>query len=427
MRPRLLAVAIATGLGVTSFSIVAAPSQNATRSGTRAVQVAAASASEIAQLKAQLAALQAKVASLEERADAQSGINEAASQAVEPAQKSRIASDETVAALDKLVNNTSLSGKMYFDFTHISDKNSDQGSTDKSGVGLDVKRFYLGVNHKFSDVWSANLITDFSYASGIGQTSLYVKKAYVQGKFGEAAVLRIGSADLPWVPFVENAYGFRYVENTLIDRLKYGTSADWGLHLGGGFGAGESLNYAVSVVNGGGYRNPSRSDGVDVEGRVGFVPFRNMVVAVGGYRGKLGKEVASTASSNTAQRGDLLIAYADDTYRLGVEYFTARNWNNVLGPLTDRADGYSLWSSMALSDVISLFARYDHADLSKNLDRRATDRYYNLGVQYQVTKGFKLAGVWKHEDRDRTVSTPIPTHVQTVKTNEVGVWGEVAF
>jgi hypothetical protein len=40
-----------------------------------------------------------------------------------------------------------------------------------------VKRFYLGVDHKFNDVWSANLTTDFNYVSGDGETNLLVKKA----------------------------------------------------------------------------------------------------------------------------------------------------------------------------------------------------------------------------------------------------------
>ncbi|MEO7068601.1 MAG: porin [Rhodanobacter sp.] len=422
MRSRLITVAIAAGLGVTSFSIIAAPAQHKAAATSTTI-----SGAEVEQLKAQLAALQAQVASLEERTDAQSDINVATNQSVTAVQQSQVANDKKVAAVDKWVNNTSLSGKMYFDFSNINESNSDKGHTDKSGVGLDVKRFYLGVDHKFNDIWSANLTTDFSYASNIGQTSLYVKKAYVQGKFSKAAVLRVGSTDLPWVPYAEKAYGFRYVENTLIDRLKYGTSADWGVHLGGKIGAGGSLSYAVAALNGGGYKNPSRSKSVDFEGRVSFSPFQNVMVAVGGYRGKLGKEVESTALSNTAQRGNVLIAYVSEKYRFGAEYFTANNWNNVLTPRTDKADGYSMWGSVALTDVVSLFARYDNANLSKNLDHQAKDTYYNLGVQYQVTKGFKLAGVWKHEDRDKSVNAPLLAHVQRVKTNEIGVWGEVAF
>jgi hypothetical protein len=418
MRSKMLAVAIAAGLGLSGVGAHAAPAQQHASSSD-------ASKAELEQLKAQLAALQAKVDELEQRTDAQSAINVSTGQNIETIQKTQVADR---AAADEALANTKFSGKMYFDFSNINQKNSDTGKTDASGTGLDVKRFYLGVDHTFNDIWSANLTTDFNYVSGDGETNLFVKKAYVQGRFDQAAVLRIGSADMPWIPFAESYYGFRYVENTLTDRLKYANSADWGLHLGGDLGANKVASYAVSVVNGGGYKNPSRSKGVDVEARVGFVPFEGMVVAVGGYSGHLGKETQNTSAQNTARRGDLMVAYADKTVRVGAEYFTAKNWGNlVLSPVPDKADGYSLWGSVALSDEISLFARYDNAKLSKDIDGQAKDVYYNLGLQYQVTKGFKLAGVWKHEKADRSVATPLPPHVQNVKTNEIGMFGEVAF
>lgn len=414
MRLKWISVAVAAALGITCFSTVAATTPSQTASV------------EIHQLKAQLVALQAKVDALEERTDAQSDINVSTGQAVEAAQKAQGASDKTLKTVDKLVSNTSLSGKMYFDFSRISERNSDKGKTDKSGLGLDVKRFYLGVNHKFDDVWSANLTTDFNYSSTLGQTSLYVKKAYVQGKFDDAAVLRVGASDLPWVPFVENYYGFRYVENTLIDRLKYGTSADWGLHLAGDFG-GKSVSYAVSAVNGNGYKNPGRSKGVDVEARVGFVPFAGMVVAVGGYSGHLGKETQNIHAAHTAQRGNLMLAYAGKAFRLGAEYFSATNWNTVLGSRRDKADGYSLWGSVPVADRMSVFARYDSARLSRYLDRNAQDTYYNVGVQFDISKGFQLAAVYKHQEGEKFVGTPSPAHVQSVNSDELGVFGQVAF
>ena len=30
---------------------------------------------------------------------------------------------------------------------------------------------------------------------------------------------------------MEGVYGYRYVENTLVDRIKFGNSADWGVHV----------------------------------------------------------------------------------------------------------------------------------------------------------------------------------------------------
>jgi hypothetical protein len=420
MRSKLLVVAIAAGLGFSTF-VSAAPATKTTKAST----TSATTNAEIEMLKAQLAAMQSKIDELEQRTDAQSDINVSTGQAIEKVQASAT-NDKNLAKLEKLVNNTTLNGKMYFDFSNISQKNSDTGKTNATGTGLDVKRFYLSVTHKFDDMWSANLTTDFNYVGSDGQTNLFVKKVYVEGSFDPAFKLRMGSADMPWIPFVENYYGFRYVENTLTDRLHYANSADWGLHAFGDLG-GKTLNYAVSVVNGNGYKNPSRGKGVDVEARVGFVPFENAIIAIGGYNGHLGKDLQNSSAINTASRADLLLAYADKNYRFGAEYFTAKNWNNVTTISTDKADGYSVWGSVAVADGVSLFARYDSAKLSKTLDSKAKNTYYNAGVQFDITKGFQLAAVYKHEKGDKSVNTPIPPHVQNVKTDEVGIFGQVAF
>jgi hypothetical protein len=305
------------------------------------------------------------------------------------------------------------------DLTHV-DQTNNGNDTAASGAAMDVKRFYLSVNHKFDDRWSANLTTDFNYVSNDGQTNIYVKKAYLQGKFSDALVFRAGSADLPWVPFVESLYGFRYVENTLIDRLKFGTSADWGLHLGGNFAEGGRANYAVSVVNGAGYKNPTRAKGMDIEGRIGFSPVKNVMVAVGAYSGTLGKETATVDARHNAHRFDFVAAYANDRNRLGVEYFRAENWNNVLSASSDSADGWSVWGSLGLGKTMSLFARYDRADTSNDLDPSLRDTYYNLGLEYPVRKGIKLAAVYKHGHLENDSAVDL-------ETDEVGGWAEISW
>ena len=62
---------------------------------------------------------------------------------------------------------------------------------------------------------------------------MFIRKAFVQAKVSDAFVARLGAADMPWIPFVEDLCGYRYLEQTLIDRLKFGTSADWGVHANG--------------------------------------------------------------------------------------------------------------------------------------------------------------------------------------------------
>ena len=99
----------------------------------------APSAKDIAEMKAQIAALQAQIQSLEDRSqdlearsDAQSDVN------VEQAKANE--SLATIDSLKKLVNDTKLSGRLYYDLTNIND--SSKGvKTDKSGFAFDIKRF----------------------------------------------------------------------------------------------------------------------------------------------------------------------------------------------------------------------------------------------------------------------------------------------
>ena len=431
MQSKALAMAVAVGLGVSSFSAVAATSDSTTKHHHRHHRAAAAAPAtnvvaydpaaemaqrdqEIAELKQALASVQERLGEIEQRTDAQSDINVATQQNVEKLQ----ADGAKVDKIAKQVNDNTVTGKAYIDITGVSQQ-SHGVKTNASGIGLDVKRFYFSVTHQFNDIWSANLTTDFNYVSNDSETQLFVKKAYLQGKFSDAFVFRAGSADMPWIPYVENYYGFRYVENTLIDRLKFGNSADWGLNVGGKV-AGGAVDYSVSAVNGGGYKNPTRTDRMDFEGRIGFQPMQNTVIAVGAYSGTLGKQTKTVDAMHNADRVDAMAAYANGSNRFGIEYFQANNWTTVLSPLTDKANGYSIWGSLGLGNSMAVFARYDRVKPSKDLNPSLTDQYYNLGLEFPIYKGVKWSTVYKHEARRDHGATD-------TKTDEFGVWGEVAF
>lgn len=312
---------------------------------------------------------------------------------------------------------TTVGGKMFFDFTNLSVK--DNGvKTDASGYGVDVPRFYFGANHKFDDNWSANITTDFNFKSNDGETQVFIKKAFFQYKFdGTDAALRFGSADMPWIPFVEGVYGLRYFEKTITDRLGFANSADWGVHL---LGKGGKVNYAVSAVNGGGYKNPTRSKGMDFEGRLGVTPVAGLNIAVGAYTGKRGKDFESTPALHTASRWDVLAGYNTGQFNVGGEYFHANNWKTVTSVNSDSASGYSVWGGFNVTPGIMVFARYDHADPSKDIDSSLTDKYYNVGVQFAARRGVTIAGGWKHEKLSDDTGIDI-------KSDEFGVWTEVKF
>jgi hypothetical protein len=391
----MFTVAIATGLTVSSFGAMA--------------QSTSTDAQQLADLKAQLAALQAKVEALQERTDAQSGIHVSTQQNIEALQQVPTKSASSWA------DNTTVGGTMFVDFSNI-DQASNGSKTDAAGTGLDVKRFYLSIDHQFNDVWSADLTTDFNYVSNDGETNLFVKKAYVQGAFSKLATLRSGSAGTPWIPFVEDFYGYRFVENTLVDRMKFGNSADWGLHLLGDSG---TFDYQVSMVNGGGYKHPNRSDSVDFEARVGFTPIKGFAVAIGGYTGHLGEDTTTSPALHDARRYDAMVAWNANGLRLGAEWFRANDWNNVATPFSDAADGYSLWGSYDFS-AASVFARYDRVEPSKHLDPDLEDTYYNFGVAFPITTGIRVAVAYKNERLRNGTSGD-------VESREVGAWGEVKW
>jgi hypothetical protein len=460
MRSKLLAVAIAAGLGVVSFHVAAEPATKgkAARTPAASQDSQASKNAEIEALKAQLAELQAKVAELEQRTDAQSDINVSTGQNIEAVQKAQAAADKKMSTIDKFVNNTKVGGTMFFDLTNADHKEkgnkggfvSKDGHGSVNGTGFDVKRFYLTIDHKFDDVWSANLTTDFNYQSTLSQTSLFVKKAYVQGTFDPLFAVRFGAADMPWIPYVEKWYGYRFLENTITDRSidggrgtvgqapqglgSFGNSADWGVHALGATTGDNAINYQLSVVNGRGFRNPSRSDSVDVEARFGYQPIEQMVIAVGGYDGKRGNKVQNGAATQNATRSDVLIAYRDKTFGVGGEYFTAKNWDDVLkyngavpAPVVvrDKAEGYSLFGDYSFAPQWALFARYDRVDYKywgvTGPQNKLKDTYYNAGVSYDVLKNLRLAFAWKYDKLEG------PLKAFQYKTNEIGFWGMLTY
>src|SRR5262249_55198455 len=142
-----------------------------------------------------------------------------------------------------------------------------------------------------------------------------------------AFVAALGSYDLPWVPYIESLYGYRYVEKLLVDRLNFGTTADWGLNANGKLGPDGALNYSVSAINGNGYKHPTRSKTVDFEGRLGYSPLPGLIVAVGGYGGKRGQSVEGSDTAHTASRLDAFVGYAASGLKVAAEYLYAKDFS----------------------------------------------------------------------------------------------------
>lgn len=456
-----------------SLACLSAPVAVSARTASSAVQADLAlmreqlrrSQQQIDALQAQVSALQSKIdgqgaAQSAAAADAQTALARAdqalaqastatatASTAATAATAAQAQAQRPAALPDsaKWAASTSISGRMYFNASTISQKSNGIAQT-PSGTGFNIKRLYLGIDHKFDNVFSMNVTTDISNV--VGRTSngnfsgnpagtsdynlvgrgFYVKKAYVQAKLSPAFIVRLGAADMAWVPFVDNQNGFRHIENSMIDRTSFGTSADWGIHVLGEL-PGKLLSYQLSVIDGAGYRNPKITRSVDVEGRIA-ANYHGFYGALGGYVGKRGNAVEGATTFHTAQRFNGLIGYKDRRFGIGAEYFHAKNWNNVTTVAEDSAEGISLFGNVAITPKWSAFGRYEWVKPNRITNPALEDRYFNFGIQWEPTSIVDLALVYKRDAAENgSINTSNGLIGGAIKGtyDEFGLFGQVRF
>lgn len=331
-------------------------------------------------------------------------------------------------------DSTSISGRMYYDITSVSNKHNGAASS-MDGFNFDVKRFYVGIDHTFNKVFSADITTDVTYDGTTKASQVFVKKAFLQAKLDDAFIVRFGSADMPWIPYAEDAYGYRFVENTLSDRAKFGTSADWGVHILGKYGI---FNYQVSAVSGAGYKanftTAVRPKHPDVEGRVGM-NYMGLTLAVGGYWGDLGAMHSDTVLRD-ATRFNAIAAYKFDGLKVGVEYFTASNWNSVKSGPASHATGFSPFASYQFTPEWSVFGRYDYVKpFSETGKSGFHNDYFNIGINYEPTKIVDFALVYKNDagyngsfgDQNGTIGGTAFAAGNDGHYNEIGLFGQLRW
>ena len=389
----------------------------------------AAMAAQMDALQAQLNEAKTKAAAAEAAANGATQVAQAASASAEEA-KSAGDATSAFAKAAKWAADTKVSGRMYYNISSVTAKNAAGAKVEKDG-GFELKRFYVGVDHKFDDTFAGNVTMDVSRVDNGGKNvglGFYVKKAYLEAKLAKELKVRLGSADMPWIPYSEGIFGYRHIEKVITDLDGFGTSADWGIHASGDL-AGGVVSYQVSAIDGGGYRDPKFTKTVDLEGRVS-VKYGGFNAAVGGYTGKLGKDVTGAAPYRTASRFDALIAYKDKIggmpVTVGGEYFSAKNWKVLQASPNDKAEGYSLFGSITPVEQWSVFGRYDHVEPFKKTAPMMQDDFTMFGVQYSPAKIVDLALVYKHDNADGGLKTGNLDSGQA-KRDEIGLFGQFRF
>lgn len=310
----------------------------------------------------------------------------------------------------------SFSGKMFADISQIT-QHDELAKTRSTATDADLKRLYLDANYVIDPAWSVDVTADVNWLRGKRDPDVWLKHAYVQRKFAKST-WRVGVDDMPLLALTSKWYGYRYIDSLGASMQKLDTVADWGVHVNGLLAP--RLDYAVAVVSGGSYKYPTHGQRADVEAVMTWHTSKHTMLALGGYDGQLAASDDRRPVYHTARRVDVMAAYADDTWRLGVRRTYGSNWASVYSMDSDRASVWSAWASVRFAPQWSVFARFDRSRPSTLAHPSRNATFADGGIEWQPVKRLRLALALK-----RTAS--LVNDQETKVSNEAGIWTQLVF
>jgi hypothetical protein len=323
--------------------------------------------------------------------------------------------------LPEWLDRTSISGYVfgdaYYFASHDDDKVDDQN-------GFWFRRMYLTVDSKLSDSLTARLRFEVNSPGDFVATSSnlepYVKNAYL--KWSHAGRdLYVGMSDTPTWDVLEDFWGYRFVEKTVLDLHRLGTSADVGVALQGAFDQGEHFRYNVMLANGTGTRGETDS-GKKAMLATGWYPDDHWLFEVYG-------DTDSRPGENDRSTLQVFGGYQTDAFRAGLQ--AARQRQEV--PLADARD-IDLASAFAvfrLTEMTHLLLRYDRLfDPNPDgaripylpFDPTANSQTVIAGIDFQVHKRVNVTPNVEAVFYDRDDDDDRPRPEETVAARITMFW-----
>ena len=283
-------------------------------------------------------------------------------------------------------------------------------------LNVDLKRFWLNVDHRFDENWSVHLTTDVQWQRHKDPTDVLVRHLYVQRRLGDRHLLRLGNAPDTWILPMAQLNGYRYLDPGLVRMSGHGDPADWGVHL---LGEAGPVTWTVAAVTGAGFQKPRTGDSPDYQARVSWEVAKGLQLHLGGYRGTRAQDNGGRPHIHTAERWNGAVTWVSGPWRLGAEYFQADNWNRVDRPGADAAKGASVWGSYRINEHYAVFARHDTLENSRRLAPRNQRDYYNVALEWRHSNKLRVSAAYKHIDNRTAAARQI--------NREFGLWTHLAF
>jgi hypothetical protein len=291
-----------------------------------------------------------------------------------------------------------LGGKAFISATNTTTKVP--GTPNTSAKSFNIDRFYIEAKYYIDDTWMARFTTDVNNETPVAglkrKSNIFLKYAYIEGKFSDALQLRLGLSHTPWIDYEQHLWGHRYVAKVASDHYKFDDSADYGVGLKGKLADG-MVNYWVTASNGGGYGNPTNTNNTfDYAGRVSLAPVEGADISVGyrtGYRAN-----ALAASANLEKLIELMASYGNKQWRLGAGYM-----NRKTGTINTSDDKtMSVWGWAKFADKFGGFARYDDNKAKPFAAATYNDKRYVVGAEYFAAHGMSYSLAWTGTNNTNT-------------------------
>ncbi len=254
--------------------------------------------------------------------------------------------------------------------------------TDNDDRGFELERSYLGYEYNFGKGLSIKGVMDIGKSSNVNdyQRIAYIKNAQVQWKNG-SLTLTGGLISTTQFNFQEKFWGYRYIMKSFQDEYKFGNSADLGLSVAYKFADWVSAD--AIIVNGEGYKKIQNNDGLNYGLGLTLTPVKGFQIRVYGGLNESGEEGKKDIANLAA-----FIGYKHERFTIGAEY--NQMWNASYADGADQ-NGYSVFTSVKLSKIAELYARFDDLYSKNDWNISKDEQAAILGAQFKLGKCVKIA------------------------------------
>ncbi len=248
--------------------------------------------------------------------------------------------------------------------------------------GFELERSYLGYEYNFGKGFSVKGVMDIGKSSAVDdyQRIAYIKNAMVTWKRG-GLTLHGGLISTTQFNFQEKFWGYRYIMKSFQDEYKFGSSADLGISVAYKFA--DWISADAIIVNGEGYKKIQINDGLNYGLGVTLTPVKGFQIRLYGGLNESGEESKKEIANLAAFMG-----YKHEKFSIGAEY--NQMWNASYKDGADQ-NGYSIFTSVKLSKMADLYARYDNLYSKNDWNIAKDEAVAILGAQFKLGKYVKIA------------------------------------